>query len=107
MIGKETIQPRHLKDLKYVQACLREAIRIYPTAPALTKKVSPVQNGQSVILGGKYKIDPGQRVTLLLPKIQTDPRVYGDDAMEFKPERMLDENFNELPAGAWKVSYVC
>jgi len=28
--------------------------------------------------------------------------VYGEDALEFKPERMLDEQFNKLPPGAWK-----
>ena len=106
VVGRGTIQPHHLKDLKYVQACLREAIRIYPTAPALFKKVNPAQNG-SVVLGGKYKIDPEMRMTLLLPQIQTDPKVYGPDAKEFKPERMLDENFNKLPAGAWKASKSC
>lgn len=38
----------------------------------------------------------------LLTKIQKDPKVWGDDAEEFKPERMLGDKFDALPANAWK-----
>lgn len=44
---------------------------------------------------------------VLLSKAQKDPSVWGDDADEFKPERMLDEPFDEIMAqypGSWKVS---
>jgi cytochrome P450/NADPH-cytochrome P450 reductase len=43
------------------------------------------------------------QVICLLGKIQRDPAVYGEDANEFRPERMLDEHFNKLPKHAWKV----
>jgi len=41
----------------------------------------------------------------LLAKVHVDPAVYGDDALEFKPERMLDENFERLQRefpNSWK-----
>ncbi|KAL7792090.1 hypothetical protein V8C37DRAFT_380716 [Trichoderma ceciliae] len=34
--------------------------------------------------------------------VHQDKAVYGEDAAEFKPDRMLDENFNKLPPNAWK-----
>lgn len=54
--------------------------------------------------GGKYLVKPGSRITMNLAKVQKDPKVYGDDAENFRPERMLDESFNKLPKNAWKVS---
>lgn len=30
------------------------------------------------------------------------PQSIGDDADGFRPERMLDENFQKFPPGAWK-----
>lgn len=29
-------------------------------------------------------------------EIQTDPKVWGDDALEFKPERFLDKNMESI-----------
>lgn len=39
---------------------------------------------------------------ILLGKSQRDVDVYGEDALDFKPERMLDEEFEKLPPGAWR-----
>ena len=36
-------------------------------------------------------------------KVHRDPRIYGENADNFIPERMLDENFKRLPRNAWKV----
>jgi len=51
---------------------------------------------EDTIIGGKYHIEKGQFMMLLLAKSQRDPAVFGEDASEFKPERMLDENFERL-----------
>jgi cytochrome P450 / NADPH-cytochrome P450 reductase len=48
------------------------------------------------IIGGKYPVKKGETIVLLLAKAHKDPAVYGDDADQFKPERMLDENFDRL-----------
>jgi cytochrome P450 / NADPH-cytochrome P450 reductase len=103
IVGKESVQIHHLKNLKYLRAVLRETLRLFPTAPAMTKKVNPAVAHEPVILGGRYKIEPNELITVLFGKAQQDHAVYGEDAAEFKPERMLDEEFDKLPKGAWSV----
>lgn len=61
-----------------------------------------VQPREDTILGGKYPVKKGNNILLFLTKMHLDSTVYGDDANEFKPERMMDEKFNKLPKNAWK-----
>ena len=51
---------------------------------------------------GKYVLNEDESIAIILSKLHRDPAVYGPDADEFKPERMLDENFEKLPKNAWK-----
>jgi cytochrome P450/NADPH-cytochrome P450 reductase len=104
VLGKEKINPKHLNQLKYINAMLRETLRLTPTAPAITRGVRPENKEDNPTIGnGTYSIPRKQGVVCLLTKIQQDPKVFGDDAAEFRPERMLDENFEKLPKNAWKV----
>ncbi|KAK7217027.1 hypothetical protein V2G26_005030 [Clonostachys chloroleuca] len=103
VIGKENVQAKHLKELHYIEAVLREALRLSPTAPAFARGVRPENTEETVTIGkARYEIPRGQPVLCLLGKIQRDPAVFGDDADEFKPERMLDGKFEDLPKNAWK-----
>jgi cytochrome P450/NADPH-cytochrome P450 reductase len=103
VVGKGPVQAHHLKNLKYLSAVLRETLRLFPTAPGMTKKVNPEVAHEPAILGGMYKVEPNEAIMVLFGKAQQDPAVYGEDAAEFKPERMLDEEFDKLPKGAWSV----
>jgi cytochrome P450/NADPH-cytochrome P450 reductase len=50
-------------------------------------------------------VKAGEPLLALLTKMHVDPVVYGDDANEWKPERMLDENFERLSKkfpNSWK-----
>jgi cytochrome P450/NADPH-cytochrome P450 reductase len=105
VVGKGKITPKHLKDLHYLNAVLRETLRLQPTAPAFARGMRRESKDDHTTLGGgRYRIEKNSRVLCLLPKIQSDPKLYGEDANEFKPERMLDENFEKLSKAAWKVS---
>jgi cytochrome P450/NADPH-cytochrome P450 reductase len=105
VIGKESVQAKHLKELHYIEAVLRETLRLSPTAPAFARGVRPENTEETVTIGkSRYEIPRGQPVLCLLGKIQRDPAVFGEDADEFKPERMLDGKFEDLPKNAWKVS---
>lgn len=109
MVGQDRIEPKHINELKYINAVLRETLRLTPTAPGFMRAVRPENTEETVYIGDKnpesnkkYAIPRNQAVLCLLNKIQKDPKVYGDDASEFRPERMLEENFEKLPKNAWK-----
>lgn len=54
------------------------------------------------MLAGKYQVNKDELCALFLASAHVDPAVWGDDAKDFKPERMLDGPFNKLPKNAWK-----
>lgn len=55
--------------------------------------VEPIED---TLMGGKYPVSKGEPVLNLLAKSHLDPKVFGDDVNEFKPERMLDAEFDRL-----------
>lgn len=82
---------------------MRETLRLTPSATAIQLQSRPDSSEDPVYLArGKYEIKKGQGIVCVIPQIQRDPAVYGDDANSFKPERMLDEAFAKLPKNAWK-----
>ena len=104
VIGRRKITIEDLSKIPYITAVMRETLRLRPTAPMIALHAHPEKNKETpVTLGdGKYVLNDNEPVALILSKIHRDPKVYGPDADEFKPERMLDENFNKLPKNAWK-----
>jgi cytochrome P450/NADPH-cytochrome P450 reductase len=105
VIGRGPITIQHMNKLPYIEAALRETLRLYPTAPAIAIHPVPTTKEYPIFLaGGKYKLEKGDVLLALLIKLHKDPKVYGDDSEEWKPERMLDEPFSRLPPNSWKVS---
>ena len=104
VIGTGPITVDHLSKLPYITACLRETLRCTPTIPGTTIGPLPDTTEDPILIGGgKYLIKPDHRFFYILEKIHRDPKVYGEDADNFRPERMLDEHFYKLPKNAWKV----
>lgn len=103
VIGTEPVQADHMSRLVYVKACLKEALRLYPPSAgfSLAVKGDDATDGP-VIIGGKYQIKRNQPVFIVLPNIHRDPKVWGPDVDEFRPERTLEENFKNLPPGCYK-----
>lgn len=83
-----------LTKLPYIEACLKEALRLEPTAPMFS-----VKSNTECPLADGYVLPAGQEVMIDLHGLHRDPEVYPDPE-SFKPERMLD--FDSLPPHAWK-----
>ena len=71
---------------------MREGLRLGTTAPART--VSPAED---TIIGGKYEVKKGDNIIIVTYNVHRDPKVWGEDVNEFRPERMLDGKFEALP----------
>lgn len=91
VVGKGAITVEHMSKLPYLNGVLRETLRVNATIPLFT-----VESFEDTLIAGKYPVKKGEVIVNLLAKSQLDPAVFGDDATEFKPERMLDEPFNKL-----------
>lgn len=102
VVGKGPIQFQHMSKLPYIEAALRETLRLNPSAPSLSVGPLPGTKGP-VTLKGKYVIPPDATILVLLTKVQRDPAYFGEDANEYKPERMFEEKFRDMRRAAWKV----
>jgi cytochrome P450/NADPH-cytochrome P450 reductase len=104
VIERRKITVDDLSKLPYLTAVMRETLRLKPTAPMIGMHAHPEKNKEDPVKlgGGKYALHKDEPIVLMLGKMQRDPKVYGEDADEFRPERMLDENFDKLPKNAWK-----
>ncbi|KAI0117999.1 bifunctional P-450:NADPH-P450 reductase [Hypoxylon sp. NC0597] len=96
VIGKGPITVQHMQKLPYISAVLRETLRLDSPIPIFSVSVM-----EDTLLGGKYPVEKGEFINVLLTKSHLDPTVF-EDPLAFKPERMLDENFNKLPKNSWK-----
>ncbi|CAF1602722.1 unnamed protein product, partial [Adineta ricciae] len=86
-----------LGQLKYIDAILKETLRLQPTAPAFSLK-SKVGD---VTLPGGYEVRQNDHIFILLSQLHRDPKVW-DQPEEFRPERMLNGWFEKLPPNSWK-----
>ncbi|KAG2666513.1 hypothetical protein I3760_15G065300 [Carya illinoinensis] len=82
-IGRERlVMESDVKKLVYLQAVIKETMRLYPAAP-----LSPRESLEDCTLAG-YHIPASTRLLVNLSKIHRDPQVWSDPA-EFHPERFL------------------
>ncbi|MEM1053580.1 MAG: cytochrome P450, partial [Pseudomonadota bacterium] len=83
--------------LSYIRSILFEALRLWPTAPALG--LAPYEDE---IIGGKYLIPQGTFTTLLIPALHRDSSIWGDDPSSFDPEHFTPEAEAARPAASYK-----
>ncbi|GCE49663.1 cytochrome P450/NADPH-cytochrome P450 reductase [Thermosporothrix hazakensis] len=86
-----------INQLHYVSQILKEALRLWPTAPAFF--VYPYED---TIIGGKYFLPKEKEITILIPMLHRDKSVWGEDAESFNPEHFSREAEQKRPANAYK-----
>ncbi|KAF7294065.1 Fatty acid hydroxylase [Mycena kentingensis (nom. inval.)] len=97
-IGDQPVQHQDFAKMPYLVAIMRETLRL--AAPAPLRFVVSLED--TTIGNGKYAIPKGMGIALHSWELHRDRKVWGDDADEFRPERMLDGKFEALPANAWQ-----
>jgi len=75
-----------LQDADFVQRCVHEALRLHPASPVAWRKAT-----QATDVDGHH-LEPGDRVVINLQTVNRDPRVFGENAARFDPERKLPPN---------------
>jgi cytochrome P450/NADPH-cytochrome P450 reductase len=85
-------------QLTYVSQILKEASRLWPSAPGFTRHAR-----QETTLGGTYTVTPEDRLQILTPMLHRDKSVWGADAEEFNPDHFSPEAERARPANAFKT----
>lgn len=91
-----------LDKLEYIQAVVRESLRLSFAAPGFNMEPIPSESKAPVLLaGGKYQVAHNQAMIIVMAGVNRDASVF-EDPLAFKPERMMGEQFERLPEGAKK-----
>ncbi|KAI7754736.1 hypothetical protein M8C21_004815 [Ambrosia artemisiifolia] len=100
-INSEKIIVSQLSKLPYLQACVKEALRLHAPVPYLVPRVA-IESCEVM----NYTIPKNARIFVNVWAIGRDPKLW-DDPLSFKPERFLGSNldfrgqdFEFLPFGS-------
>lgn len=80
------IQDFEARNLTYLQACIREGLRIWP--PATAQGFKTVPKGGDTIAG--VFLPAGTKIGSSIQNIMRDKEIFGGDADMFRPERWLE-----------------
>ena len=71
---------QQVTQLTYITQCLKEALRLWPPAPAYG--IAPLNDE---MIGGKYKLKKNTFITILVMALHRDPSVLGPNPDGFDP----------------------
>ncbi|KAJ5973719.1 Cytochrome P450 [Penicillium waksmanii] len=89
--GSTPISLEHLNDLHYIEAIIRETLRLSATAPGFNIEPIPTEDKSPILLAGT--------MISVLHTVNRDPDVF-EEPESFIPERMLGDKWEALPKGA-------
>jgi cytochrome P450 / NADPH-cytochrome P450 reductase len=97
--GDINVKPTYqqVTQLTYITQILKEALRLWPPAPAYG--VTPLSDE---VIGGKYKLKKDTFVLVHVLALHRDPNVWGPNPDAFDPENFSREAEAKRPINAWK-----
>lgn len=97
-ISRPIIKDSEARQLPYLQACIKEGLRIYPPVTGLMAKMVP-RGGAMIEVNGQEKFAPtGTQVGWNSWGMMHDCNVFGADAEIYRPERWLPKDDSEKEA---------
>lgn len=98
VIGDGPLQAKHLSQLVYVKYAIYEALRFLGPISLITKRAK-----KPTKIAGKYHVGTDDQILCNLRTFHHDPKVWGEDADIFRPERFLNGGWEKLPPNAFKA----
>jgi cytochrome P450 len=99
LLSKPIIQDAEAKNLLYLQACIKEALRVWPPVMGLMQKKVP-PGGE--MYNGNF-IPGGTNIGYCAWGLHRNKEIFGEDAEIFRPERWLgvdEARLNEMHKAA-------
>lgn len=84
VVGLEgEVQARHLSEMRYLDWCQRETLRVLPPAGNYKRMAF----NEDLLIGGKWKVPRDTPILVDIFALHLDPVTWGADAARFVPER--------------------
>ncbi|KZS96604.1 cytochrome P450 [Sistotremastrum niveocremeum HHB9708] len=94
-----------INSLPYLDGVVKEALRLYPTiqfvkrAAAKDNTVIPLSEDITLRDGSvvrEVRLNKGDNIDVPIAGLQRDPKLWGEDALEFDPERWMDGRTSKI-----------
>ncbi|XP_074596421.1 cytochrome P450 4c21-like [Brevipalpus obovatus] len=92
--NNEMVTIAQLNELKFLDQCIKETMRIYPPVAMMSRRAS------NDVKLGNYIVPKDSEILTSIYAIHRDPNVW-EDPLEFKPSRFEPDNLANIPNGAY------
>ena len=96
----DIVSDETLKGLPYLQAVVREGLRMHPPITDVVPKKVPVGGDVFTIDGKEYFFPGGTNISYNAWGLHHDKKIFGEDADCFRPERWLLDDHDDTHRGS-------